>query len=145
MIAFLAPFAGMKKTILLADDDLSVRASLSNLIESEDYTVLQAADGYSAITCVANTNPDLVLLDVNMPYMEKWQAYKWLKQQRPDIPVIIISARPPSEAVALRADRDTYMEKPLEPKHLLDTIRSLVGPKNAVTAVGQTGLQPVGI
>ncbi len=135
----------MKKTILLADDDPSVRASLSNLIESEDYTVLQAADGYSAIKCVSNTNPDLVLLDVNMPYMENWQAYKWLNQQRPDIPVIIISARPPSEGVALRAGRDTFMEKPLEPRHLLDTIRKLVWPKSGMNALQQTGLQPVGI
>ncbi len=134
----------LKPHVLIVDDELGARQSLEVILE-DDYHVLSARSGKEALERLQREAVDLVLLDVNMPYMENWQAYKWLNQQQPDIPVIIISARPPTAGVALRAGRDTFMEKPLEPKHLLDTIRSLVWPKKEVEAMERTGLQPVGI
>ena len=112
----------MKRLILLADDDFSVRGSLSNLIESDEYEVVQAADGREVIRFTESQQPDLIVLDLSLPYMEHWQTYDWLSLHKPEIPVIIISARPPRFPHALRSRRDVYLEKPMEPTILLQTI-----------------------
>ena len=57
----------MKQTILIAEDEADIRNILRLYLESENYEVLEAADGESAVAAVRNGSPDLVILDIMMP------------------------------------------------------------------------------
>ena len=65
----------MKNRILLADDDFAVRELLARALKSEDFEVVQARTGHEAIFQMVASQPDLVLLDLNMPETDGWQTY----------------------------------------------------------------------
>jgi DNA-binding response OmpR family regulator len=116
----------MKKRILLADDDESVRRMLGRVLESEDYDVLPAQSGREAITKSLTGSPDLVLLDINMPDKNGWEALDWIDRRHPLVPVIVITARSNQREYATQAGIDALMEKPLDLPLLLKTIRALL-------------------
>jgi DNA-binding response OmpR family regulator len=116
----------MKKRILIADDDVAVRESLAHVLESENYDVTLAADGRETISKMMSALPDLVLLDVNMPHKNGWEAFELMERFHPLIPVIIITARPNQFTRAVGAGIDALMEKPLDLPLLLQTIRGLL-------------------
>lgn len=60
----------MKQTILIAEDEADIRNILRLYLESENYEVLEAADGESAVAAVRNGSPDLVILDIMMPKLD---------------------------------------------------------------------------
>ena len=85
----------MNKTILLADDDDSVRHTLGRVLQSEEYNVLLARTGREAVAeFLHNGPPDLVLLDLNMPDKDGWEAFHLMNRLEPIVPVIVITARP---------------------------------------------------
>src|SRR5258706_10071614 len=101
------------KRVLIVDDDALVRASLAAVLDCEGYEVYGADDGQAAIQSAVAHEPDLVLLDLNMPQMDGWSAFMKLEQMRPLIPVIVITARPHQYEHAVRLGVDAFMEKPL--------------------------------
>lgn len=82
----------MKQTILIAEDEADIRNILRLYLESENYEVLEAADGESAVAAVRNGSPDLVILDIMMPKLDGFAVVRAIRQQS-DIPVLILSAR----------------------------------------------------
>ena len=118
--------AARRKRILVADDDLTVRAALAAVLESEGYDVDEAADGREAGTRVAENPPDLVLLDLSMPQVDGWTAFTQLDRRAPLLPVIVITARPSQYKEAVRLGVDVFMEKPLSIPVLLRAVRRLV-------------------
>ena len=64
----------MKKRILLADDDPGIREMLGRVLESEQYEVVLAGTGREAVAKFAAHLPDLILLDLNMPDLDGWEA-----------------------------------------------------------------------
>ncbi len=116
----------MKKRILVADDDAEVRNSLGRVLESEDYDVIFAQNGCETISKFLTVPYDLVLLDLNMPHTDGWEAFDWLSKVHPLMPVIVITARPNQYPHAARSGVDALMEKPLDLPLLLQTIRDLV-------------------
>jgi DNA-binding response OmpR family regulator len=116
----------MKKRILLADDDESVRRMVARVLESEGYDVLLAQTGREAFNRALSGSPDLILLDVNMPDQNGWEAFEWIERTRPLLPVIVITAKPNQHARATRTGIDALMEKPLDLALLLETIRNLL-------------------
>jgi CheY-like chemotaxis protein len=117
----------LKKRILLADDDEGVRSSLGEVLAMEGYEVLPAADGHEALVWLQTEEPDLALLDINMPGLNGWQALDRIELRRPLLPIIVITARPNQYARALGAGVDALMEKPLDVPTLLEAIGELVG------------------
>jgi len=117
----------MKKTILLADDDASIRTMVGRLLESEDYTVVPAGTGREAAARFLHGPPDLVLLDLNMPDKDGWDAFHLMNSLEPLVPVIVITARPHQYDEAARRGIDALMEKPLDLPLLLRTVQSLLG------------------
>ena len=113
------------KRILVADDDMSVRAALVAVLESEGYDVDEAADGRETVKRVTEDPPNLVLLDLNMPRMDGWTAFAQLDRRVPLLPVIVITARPNQYQEAVRLGVDAFMEKPLNLPVLLQAIRRL--------------------
>ncbi len=116
---------GMKH-ILLADDDAGVRQMLGRLLESECYSVTFAKTGREAAAKFASNPPDLVLLDLNMPDKDGWEAFGMMCDKHPLIPVIVITARPHQHAHAIELGVDALMEKPLHLPLLLETMRRLL-------------------
>ncbi len=111
--------------ILIADDDTLVRGSLAVALESEGFVVDEAESGAAAVAHAVKESPDLVLLDLNMPKMDGWEAFSKLDRVRPLVPVIVITARPHQYREAVRLGVDAFMEKPLNIPVLVRAIRSL--------------------
>jgi two-component system, OmpR family, response regulator MprA len=116
----------MKKRILLADDDAGIREMLGRVLESEAYEVVLAGTGREAVAKFAERPVDLVLMDLNMPDLDGWDAIDLITGTHPFASVIIITARPKQYDVAVEMAVDALMEKPLDLPILLAAIASLV-------------------
>jgi len=114
------------KRILVADDDNAVRTALCDMLQEEGYAVDQARDGTQAVSRVLMSPPDLVLLDLNMPRLDGWQAFCQFDHLAPLLPVIVITARPNQYPQAVSLGVDAFMEKPLSIPNLLQAIRELI-------------------
>ena len=109
--------------ILLADDSSTVRALARLELEEAGYDVVEAADGAAALEAVRTEQPDVVLLDIEMPGMDGYDVVKELKADAAtaDIPVVFLTGRVGAEDVvrALRLGGHDYLRKPPEPAELL--------------------------
>lgn len=105
----------MKQTILIAEDEADIRNILRLYLESENYEVLEAADGESAVAAVRNGSPDLVILDIMMPKLDGFAVVRAIRQQS-DIPVLILSARNQDndKILGLNLGADDYIAKPVQ-------------------------------
>lgn len=112
--------------LLLVDDDPAVRESLAHVLISEGYDVLPASNGVEALELTAQNTVDLVLLDLNLPKKNGWDTFELMIKQNPQLPVIIITARPNQLFPALASGAGALMEKPLDFPKLLQTIRDLL-------------------
>ncbi len=114
------------KRILLADDDPTVRDSLSNVLTAEGYFVIPAENGQQALDLANRLPVDLALLDLNMPVMNGWDTFWQLTGEHPLIPVIITTARPNQLFAAVGAGVGALLEKPMDIPTLLRTIERLL-------------------
>ncbi len=101
--------------ILVVDDEKNIRSSLEGILKDEGYHVRTAPTGEELLRQVAQASPDLVILDVWLPGMDGLQALGELKQQYPDLPVIMISGHSTVETAvkATRLGAYDFIEKPL--------------------------------
>ena len=83
-----------RKRILLADDSPQIRESLSKVLRNAGYHVTSVAHGGQALDRALEEEFDLLLLDLNMPGMDGWEALDHLASLKPTLPVIIITAQP---------------------------------------------------
>lgn len=116
----------MKKRILLADDDESVRKMVARVLESAGYAPLLAATGREAVAKFRTGPPDLVLLDLKMPDQDGWKAFDEISRFDSLVPVIVITAWPNQYEQAVQRGIDALMEKPLDLPLLLQTIHNLL-------------------
>lgn len=116
----------MSANVLLVDDDHSVRQSLGRVFESEGYSVLAATNGQEALAILAQTPVDLVLLDLNMPVVNGWDAFDQIRDINPFLPVIVITAKPNQHQAAAEAGATAVFEKPLALPTLLDWMKRIV-------------------
>lgn len=103
-------------TVLIVDDEESIRKTLSAVFRDEGFGVETAADGESALTQLSEKLPSLVMLDIWMPGMDGIETLKQIKQRYPDLPVIMISGHA-TIATAISATRlgaADFIEKPLD-------------------------------
>lgn len=82
------------KTILLVDDDLTLREMYEERLKIEGFTIVQASNGEEALTKAKDIKPNLILLDIMMPKINGFDVLKSLKSdpELKDIPVIILTA-----------------------------------------------------
>ncbi len=114
-----------KKSILLVDDDVTLLHAMNSWL-SEKYTVFMANSGMNAVSFLAKTSVDLVLLDYEMPIVSGLQVFEMLKSEpsTKDIPVIFLTAKNDKNTIVkvLSAKPDRYLLKTLPPKELLKSI-----------------------
>jgi DNA-binding NarL/FixJ family response regulator len=113
--------------ILLADDQPKVRLGLRLLLEQEqDMTlVAETGDSGSLLARVAESQPDLVLLDWSMGESTPAEQLAALRQACPQVAVIVLSAQPGAEDAALAAGADAFVSKADPPEKLLAAIRAV--------------------
>jgi DNA-binding NtrC family response regulator len=111
--------------ILVVDDDLSVATAFERFLRHEGHRPFLASDAADAFRQVGENQPDLVFMDVRMPGVDGLQALKALREQHPDVFVVIMTAHGTSQTSidAIRAGAFEYVTKPLD----LDALRAIIG------------------
>ena len=114
-----------RQTILVADDDPILLSSVALLLRSAGYGCIRARNGEQALRRIVDErlDVDLLLLDVFMPGLDGFTAWRQINRHRPNIPCIIMSAAFDSE-LALRLRPDDVLQKPFEPAALLVSVRN---------------------
>jgi two-component system, OmpR family, alkaline phosphatase synthesis response regulator PhoP len=117
----------MTETILVVDDQSSVRQLLQDYLTEQGFRVLTAEDGQKALYAARHDQPDLILLDIMMPKMDGYQFLRQYRQER-QTPVIIITAREEETDAVLGLDlgADDYVVKPFRMRELMARIRAVM-------------------
>jgi DNA-binding NtrC family response regulator len=110
-----------KANILVVDDEPNARTALAEILKGEGYAVETAGDGFKAIARMAEFAPDLVLTDLKMPGLDGVELMKKVKEQDPELPVVVMTAFGAVETAvsAMRAGAADYLQKPLNSDELL--------------------------
>ena len=113
-----------KITILVVEDDPSVKNLMTTTLKTHDYHFLTAQNGQSAIMAAASHNPDIVLLDLGLPDMDGIDVITKIRSWS-NMPIIVISARSEDtdKIDALDAGADDYLTKPFSVEELLARLR----------------------
>ncbi len=122
----------MSKRILVVEDQEDNRKILRDLLTSADFEVIEAEDGESGLAAAAEHRPDLILMDIQLPGLDGYEATRRLKADAVlhAIPVIAVT----SYALGGDADRaraagcDAYFSKPFSPRQLLAKVREYLPP-----------------
>ena len=116
--------------LLLAEDQSMLRDALAQLLQLQPDVeeVYQAADGQKAIDCLTSETLDVAVLDVEMPNQTGLDVLEWIKVNRPDVKVIIVTTfkRPGYFERAVKADVDAYVLKERSIADLMKTIRTVL-------------------
>jgi len=116
----------MSKTILVVDDEETIRQSIRGILTDEGFEVITAKDGNEAIERVAEELPELILLDVWMPGLDGVEVLKCLKKDHPYLQVVMISGHGTIETAvkAIKLGAYDFIEKPLSLEKTLLTINN---------------------
>ncbi len=117
----------MPARVLVVDDDPPSVKMIAFLLNEEGYEVITAANGFDALRMVRDTAPDLVILDVMMPYIDGLEVCKQIRESN-NVPVIFLSAKGETgdRVSGLEAGGDDYLPKPFEPTELLARVKALL-------------------
>src|SRR5437867_277013 len=117
-----------QRTILVADDDASIRSLLKQLLSDEGYGVAEAATGTEVVEKVKDTNPDLVIMDVRMPELDGIEALSKLKVSSPETSVLIMTAFGSSNNAirAMELGAFDYITKPFELDKISHTVKRVI-------------------
>jgi two-component system, NtrC family, response regulator AtoC len=131
--------ASNKVRVLIVDDDASMAKYLQAYLMRRNFDVSTAASGEEAIRMFRVYDPSLVLLDLAMPGMNGIDALERMKQIKPDVSVIMLSAQNNPELIfkASKVGADDYISKPFEPKELDLRIAKVLDKQRLVTEVTQ--------
>jgi two-component system cell cycle response regulator DivK len=123
----------MSKRILVVDDQEDLRGVLRDLLTGSGYAVIEAGDGEAGVAKAKSDRPDLILMDIQMPVIDGYEATRRLKLDSAlkPIPIIAVSsfAMKGDEEKARAAGCDDYVTKPYSPMQLLRLIRGFLGDK----------------
>ena len=118
-------------TVLVVDDEASIRELLALALEMEGYRVLQAADGKAALAVFAEEHVDLVTLDVMMPLLDGWQVADRLRAdpRTRTVPRVMISGMPVDELMRACASRQAaaIISKPFDVEKVVTLVGRLIG------------------
>jgi two-component system nitrogen regulation response regulator NtrX len=117
-----------RASVLIVDDEASIRESLRMILEFEGYRIEEAGTGVEALQIVRDRTPDAVLLDIRMPEMDGLEALRLMRERGYDMPVVVLSghADVPTAVEATRRGAFDFFEKPLQRDRVLLSIRNAV-------------------
>ena len=115
--------------ILMIEDDRRIRELLPRYITQAGMTMLTAPDGQTGLALLIERQPDLVLLDVNLPDLDGWSILKRIRHSvSPEIPVIMLTGRSdvPDRLLGLDLGADDYIVKPFEPLEVVARVKAVL-------------------
>jgi two-component system alkaline phosphatase synthesis response regulator PhoP len=123
----------MNQTILVVDDEPKIRKQARDYLERSGYRVLVAGDGPTAVSVAAHEQPDLVVLDLNLPPGPSGRAMDGLDvcralRRSSDVPIIMLTARvdETDRLIGLELGADDYITKPFSPRELVARVRAVL-------------------
>src|SRR6188472_1356701 len=127
----------MARTILVVEDETTLRETLADALEAEGFHVVQAADGRAALTRFRADHPDLVLLDLMLPELSGIEVCRIIRAES-GVPIVMLTAKDSEldKVVGLELGADDYVTKPFSLRELTARIRALFRRSEAAVAVG---------
>ncbi|QIK76410.1 response regulator transcription factor [Nocardioides piscis] len=115
------------RRVLVVEDDRVINDQLAERLRAEGYAVDQVFDGPTAVTAVAETRPDVVLLDVMLPGLDGHEVCRRIQSERP-VPVLMLTARDDESdiLVGLGVGADDYLTKPFRMREVVARVAALM-------------------
>jgi DNA-binding response OmpR family regulator len=114
--------------ILVVEDEVPIRKLIVFNLQRSNYEVIEAGGGKEAVKLVQEHSPSLVLLDLMLPDMDGFEICSKLRENYPNLPIVIVSARGQDmeKIMGLELGADDYIVKPFNPLELTARIRSVL-------------------
>ena len=116
----------MKKVLIIEDNETN-RYLLRTILQKLGVQVIEAQDGYSGVQLAVAEKPDLILMDIQLPVMDGYEATKKIRaiEETKNIPIIAITsyAMVGDKEKILNAGCNVYIEKPIEPQSFIEEIK----------------------
>jgi DNA-binding response OmpR family regulator len=115
-------------TVLVVDDDPTLREVVSGYLTRAGLDVLQAQDGHEALSVTRDHSPDLVVLDLTLPGLDGLEVFRRLRAERGDLAVVMLTARgeESDRVLGLEIGADDYVTKPFSSRELVLRIQSIL-------------------
>jgi CheY-like chemotaxis protein len=98
--------------ILVVDDDVAIRDTVTQVLDLEGYSVVTAENGAQALQSIEDQKPFLVLLDMRMPIMDGWEFARELKTRGLKLPILVMTAANSASSWAAEIEADGFVAKP---------------------------------
>src|SRR5881398_1270519 len=114
--------------VLVVDDDPQLREALSRALELDGYDVSTASNGVKALDAISTERPDVMVLDVMMPYVGGLDVCRTLRDRKDRLPILVLTARDEvgDRVAGLDAGADDYLAKPFALEELRARLRALL-------------------
>lgn len=120
----------MTKRILIIEDQEDNRAIMRDLLSTAGYALIEAVDGEEGVRLARSERPDLILMDIQLPVLDGYEATRRIRaiSDLKSVPIIAVTSYALSgdEAKTRAAGCDSYVAKPFSPRELLAKVRALL-------------------
>ena len=120
----------MSKRILIIEDQEDNRAIMRDLLSTAGYALIEAVDGEEGVRLARSERPDLILMDIQLPVLDGYEATRRIRaiSDLKSVPIIAVTSYALSgdEAKTREAGCDSYVAKPFSPRELLAKVRALL-------------------
>jgi len=125
----------MAEQILLVDDDPGLRQTLADRLRHSGFEVVEGSNGAEAVQLAAAREPALVLLDMVMPDMDGLTALQKIKQHRPELPVLVLTAHASIQAAveAIKQGAEEFIPKPVDGAYILRIVKKILVQRQTAT------------
>ena len=127
--------------VLIVDDDRTLSDLVAFTLRREGYETIQVYDGEAALQRWQQDQPDLIILDVNLPKRDGFSVCRAIRQQQDDVPIVMLTVRDEEDdlVTGLQIGADDYIYKPFSPRQLVARLQAVLrrSGKTQVTAVRQ--------
>ena len=130
------------RTIVVAEDDQSVRNALQKILELEGFKVIAVKDGVAALKTILMSEPSAAVIDVMMPFTDGLSVCRELRHRKNRTPILLLTARAEigDRVAGLDAGADDYLVKPFSVDELLARVRALLRRNSSSESLGVLAL-----
>lgn len=116
-----------KRKIMIVEDSSMMMGTLKSYVDQSKYDIIEAKDGEQALFEYNNSNPDMILLDIKLPKLSGVEVLKKIKEQNPDIPIIMETSvyDDKTKEECLRLGALDYLKKPINKKDIVDLLEKV--------------------